>query len=175
MSNDNNSMHETNNGLITGRSSKKSRVPKLRKKIVLILLILLLLLALVLTFVLTRQDKSAVKQSVCYQQIPKAKSLLLQPKENELFKLSQQIEKISGYKNDVDCLYIVTQGYISVSDPVKSRESHNLLTKVYKEDVGYDKEFDRVVTLPYQLEEIIKNLELQSQTQPTGTFFVEGE
>lgn len=159
------------NGSIVGKG-KESFLVRHRKLIMASMLVLLL--TFICTFVWQRH-KSAVSRSVCYQQIPQAISLLKNPQGRKLLDLGQQIEKIPGYKSDVNCLYVVTQGYISVSDPDKSRESYNLLTKVYKENMGYNKEFDSVVTLPYQLDEIIKNLEQQSQVQPTGTFFVEDE
>ncbi len=158
------------NGSIVGRDKNNLFLRHKKKIIALLTIIIAVSISLLL---LRRQHQPPVKQSICYKQIPKARQLLEKPKGRALLDLGLQIEKIPGYKTDVDCLYIITQGYISISDDIKSRESYKLLVGVYDEKVGYDKQFGGAVTRPDQLDNTIKFFEQRSKGKPEGSYLLE--
>lgn len=162
-------------GKIITNNKKQVKFGFLSRKIILILSVVVFCTFLIIGLFVLQQKKTLEKQSVCHQQIPKAKSLLANPNQRDLLDLAQEIEKIPNYSSDVNCMYIVTQGYISISDAEKSQESYDKLIKVYNTEVGYSSDFGLAVVQPDGLKQNIAFLQQQqSKERPEGAFFVDG-
>lgn len=153
-------------------TQKPKRRPMNKKKVVIAVVAVIAVLVLAIGgFLYWRNQQPKTEVSLCQAQIDRASKLIKEPKDRELLDLTEQIEKIPNYTTDVNCMYIVTQGYISISDAEKSQESYDKLVKVYKADVGYNSNFGDQVTRPEALKQIIDFLKTQSTPSPAGAFF----
>jgi hypothetical protein len=73
-----------------------------------------------------------------------------------------EIEKIPGYDEDPNCLYVSLTYYINISDAAKSREVYDKLTKVYVPSEGYETVIVDVAKKPDVLKPNVEFLEQET-------------
>jgi hypothetical protein len=81
----------------------------------------------------------------------------------ELVGTVQYIERQPNYQTDPNCLYVLTQYYIGVSNAGSARQNYDLLVKVYQPDPGYNPALTASAQAPDQLLPQIEFLEQQTK------------
>ena len=84
------------------------------------------------------------------------------PTQNSI-KAINKIQRLENFSKDVNCLYILVNHYINVSDAENSRLYYDKLEAVYNPLIGYSELFGKETKNPKTLEPIIKFLEKQSK------------
>ena len=85
------------------------------------------------------------------------------PPTKESIRSINKIQKLENFSKDVNCLYILVNHYINVSDAENSRLYYDKLEAVYNPLIGYSELFGEETKSPKNLEPIIKFLEKQSK------------
>ena len=85
------------------------------------------------------------------------------PPTKESIRTINKIQKLENFSKDVNCLYILVNHYINVSDAENSRLYYDKLEAVYNPLIGYSELFGKETKNPKTLEPIIKFLEKQSK------------
>jgi hypothetical protein len=98
-----------------------------------------------------------------YQMLEAAKPNFVETKLAQLEPQAKEVEKIAGYDQDVNCLYVVLTYYIYLGEAQKSRELYTKLANSYKPGEGYETIIADVAKPPEQLEPTITFLENQSK------------
>lgn len=100
-------------------------------------------------------------QGCSYQVLSAAKSKLAPSKVVELRHTIDSIVKLPGYDKDVNCLYVITQYYINISDYRNSKQYYSKLAALYNSDTGYSPAISDVAKDPKTIKPIINFLEKQ--------------
>jgi hypothetical protein len=107
-----------------------------------------------------------------YAVLEKAKPALEVTKVAELEPEAQAIERIAGYDQDANCLYVVLTYYINISDGPKARELYDKLAAVYNPNEGYETVIRDVTKSPEELRPTVEFVEKEAARSqkigPTG-------
>lgn len=143
-------------------------------KLVLIVVGAVAVLGLV-AFVSTKLISNNRQAAVCNDEVlTKAAQSLKDNNSKELETLSNEIIAKSGYEQDVNCLYIVTNASIDAGNVEQSRTYLAKLKTAYNPDEGYNPLLGDKAPSPDQLTEVINFLETSAQ-QPTEVFYIGGQ
>ena len=85
------------------------------------------------------------------------------PPTKESIRTINKIQKLENFSKDVNCLYILVNHYINVSDAENSRLYYDKLEAVYNPLIGYSELFGKETKNPKTLEPIVKFLEKQTK------------
>lgn len=95
-------------------------------------------------------------QGVCNDRlIKKATPLLAPDKLNELQPVAEEILAKPDYATDVNCVYIVTNYSINLSNIESLQQHYDQLVKVYKPADGYSKEFGDNTLTPENVKQVL--------------------
>jgi protein involved in ribonucleotide reduction len=104
-----------------------------------------------------------------YAMLEKAKPNLGATKVAKLEPQVKEIEQISGYDQDVNCLYVLLTYSINTGDAARARELYDKLDKVYVTGEGYETVIVDVAKKPSALKPDVEALEQQAkQYQDVG-------
>lgn len=82
----------------------------------------------------------------------------------------REVESISDYDQDVNCLFVVLTFYIHLGDPVKARENFDKLEKVYSPGEGFETVISEYTKTPEELKRSVEFLEKQAATYKDYNF-----
>jgi hypothetical protein len=135
------------------------------KPVAAILLVALVITNVLFFLVLDRGPGISDGPKCSQAMLEKAKPAFDTAKVVELEPQAQEIEKIAGYDQDVNCLYVVLTYYINTSDGTKARQLHTTLKEVYDPNKGYQTVLWDVAQTPEELEPTVAFLENQAKNQ----------
>lgn len=119
---------------------------------VIVVLIVLLMIVLILIFVLNNQSNNSPTTQVCSDS---ANRSLLSTDAKYIISnnfvgqgvLVHKIQKLAGYQNDPNCLYVIVNYYINTSNVNKAMIYYNKLKKIYDPRHGFSRYLNPSKTL----------------------------
>lgn len=108
-----------------------------------LVLVLFLVIIICSAYLLSRNLNTQTKtnQLVCadqnYDLLESASNVMANDKTNELKIIVDKIQSLSDYQMDPNCLYVITNYYINISNPEKARENFDKLVIVYNPEIEF--------------------------------------
>jgi len=124
--------------LLAYRGIAGSKERSRRKKIIMSFTIILVTAAGFIAYIYISNRPSPPEARGCSEQtIRESAGKIAEEKTPELVGTVQYIQRQPGYDSDVNCLYILTTYFISVSDAENARKYLDMLKSIYTPEAGY--------------------------------------
>lgn len=108
--------------------------------------------------------------SVCTNtQLQESSNAINSNETSQLVGTVRDIQQKPGYDSDVNCLYIVTQYHIGITDPANARKYFDMLQKQYNPEVGYAPALGDKVATPDKLLQAVILVEAISKDAPSAS------
>lgn len=155
------------NGVVIGHAKHKKNL----KPLIIVAIVAVLLLAIGVFAVVSRngskqndQSQNVTRKTVCSNEIiTEAGPLITEGSGSQLTAVAKKVMALPEFDRDPNCLYIVVNSYVNVSDAANGRKYYDKLKVVYDPQAGYSRSFGDTLITPEGLKKNIEYLEAQAK------------